>query len=232
MKKLFVAIMPALLLLLLPASLQAQDAREGTLGIRLDGGLSWSLGGDFANSGKNALTTIQPQGVVGLYYNFSPRFRMGLDYGYTRMVREQTNSTLKTLSDGSVEGEVYRDLKTHFHAAELTGEFNVLGAGPVSLYLGTGAGCQFALGNTYTIGVKNEVKPGGMGNSIHVTGHNVGHKYAAPYIPVTLSLEFALLPQVAVSVGGGYRLILAGKNEYSAKSQPFAALGLRFNLSK
>ena len=224
--------MPALLLLLLPASLQAQDAREGTLGIRLDGGLSWSLGGDFANSGKNALTTIQPQGVVGLYYNFSPRFRMGLDYGYTRMVREQTNSTLKTLSDGSVEGEVYRDLKTHFHAAELTGEFNVLGAGPVSLYLGTGAGCQFALGNTYTIGVKNEVKPGGLGNSIHVTGHNVGHKYAAPYIPVTLSLEFALLPQVAVSVGGGYRLILAGKNEYSAKSQPFAALGLRFNLSK
>ena len=224
--------MPALLLLLLPASLQAQDAREGTLGIRLDGGLSWSLGGDFANSGKNALTTIQPQGVVGLYYNFSPRFRMGLDYGYTRMIREQTNGTLKTLSDGSVEGEVYRDLKTHFHAAELTGEFNVLGAGPVSLYLGAGAGCQFALGNTYTIGVKNEVKPGGLGNSIHVTGHNEGHKYVAPYIPVTLSLEFAFLPQVAVSVGGGYRLILAGKNEYSAKSQPFAALGLRFNLSK
>ena len=59
MKKLILAIMPALLLLLLPASIQAQDAREGTLGIRLDGGLSWSLGGDFANSGKNALTLIQ-----------------------------------------------------------------------------------------------------------------------------------------------------------------------------
>lgn len=232
MKRFFLAIMPALLLLLPPVSLQAQDAREGTLGIRLDGGLSWSLGGDFTNSAKNALTTIQPQGVVGLFYNFSPRFRAGLDYGYTRMVREQTDGTMHELPGGGVEGEVYRDLRTYFHAAELKGEFNLLGAGPLSLYLGAGAGCQFAIGNTYTIGVKNEVKPGGLGNSIHVTGHNVGHKYVAPYIPVTLSLEYAFLPQVAVSAGCGYRLILAGKNGLSAKSQPFAVLGLRFNLSK
>ncbi|MBQ6957286.1 MAG: hypothetical protein IJP77_01855 [Bacteroidales bacterium] len=220
------------LLLLLPASLYAQDVREGTLGIRLDGGLSWSLGGDFANSGKNALTTIQPQGIVGLFYNFSPRFRVGLDYGYTRMVRQQLDGTMHALPGGGEGGEVYRDLKNHFHAAELTGEFNLLGEGPLSLYLGAGAGCQFVVGNTYTIAVKNEVKPGGMGNTIHVTGHNVGHKFAAPYIPVTLSLEYAFLPQVAVSMGGGYRLILAGKNGFSAKSQPFATLGLRFNLSK
>lgn len=224
--------MPALLLLLLPASLQAQDAREGTLGIRLDGGLSWSLGGDFANSVKNAPTATQPQGVAGLFYNFSSRFRLGLDYGYTRMIREQTNGTMNALPGGGVEGEVYRNLKNHFHAAELTGEFNLLGEGPLSFYLGAGAGCQFVVGNTYTIAVKNEVKPGGLGNSIHLTGHNVGHKYVAPYIPVTLSLEYALLPQVAVSMGGGYRLILAGKNGFSAKSQPFATLGLRFNLSK
>ena len=232
MKQFFLAIMPALLLLLLPASLQAQDAREGTLGIRLDGGLSWSLGGDFANSVKNAPTATQPQGVAGLFYNFSSRFRLGLDYGYTRMIREQTNGTMNALPGGGVEGEVYRNLKNHFHAAELTGEFNLLGDGPLSIYLGAGAGCQFVVGNTYTIAVKNEVKSGGLGNSIHVTGHNVGHKYAAPYIPVTLSLEYAFLPQVAVSVGGGYRLILAGKKEFSAKSQPFATLGLRFNLSK
>lgn len=232
MKQFFLAIMPALLLLLLPASLQAQDAREGTLGIRLDGGLSWSVGGDFANSVKNAPTATQPQGVAGLFYNFSSRFRLGLDYGYTRMLREQTNETMNSLPGGGVEGEVYRDLKNHFHAAELTGEFNLLGDGPLSMYLGAGAGCQFVVGNTYTIAVKNEVKSGGLGNSIHVTGHNVGHKYAAPYIPVTLSLEYAFLPQVAVGVGGGYRLILAGKKEFSAKSQPFATLGLRFNLSK
>ena len=168
MKKLILAIIPALLLLLLPASLQAQDAREGTLGIRLDGGLSWSLGGDFANSGKNALTLIQPQGVVGLFYNFSSRFRMGLDYGYTRMIREQTNGTMNALPGGGIAGEVYRNLKNHFHAAELTGEFNLLGEGPLSLYLGAGAGCQFVVGNTYTIAVKNEVKPGGIGNTIHV----------------------------------------------------------------
>lgn len=234
MKRFFSALIVPALMLLLPASLQAQGAflasRTGTFGIRLDGGVSCSLGGDFANTGTGSVTSVQPQGMAGLFFNFSPRFRAGLDYSYTRMVREQLNGTMTPLPNGGVEGEVYRDLKTHFHGVEATGEYNLLGVGPLSLYAGTGAGCLIADGNTYTIAVKNEVKTGGMGNSIHVTGHNVGHRYFAPFIPVTLSLEFAFLPQVAVSVGGGYRFILAGKNEYSAKSQPFGTVGLRFNL--
>ena len=230
------ALRPLLLLLLAmaPTALRAQDAfvasKTGSLGIRLDGGLSWSLGGGFANTNANALTAIQPQGTVGLFYNISPRFRAGLDYGYSRMVREQTDGTLTPLSGGGVEGEVYRDLKTNFHAAELTAEYNLLGGDRVSLYAGTGFGCQFAAANTYTIGVKNEVKNGGTGNSIQIKAHNEGSRYVAPYVPVTLSLEYAFLPQVAVSLGGGYRFVFAGKKELSPKGQAFATLGLRFNL--
>ena len=86
-----------LIVLALPTAVGAQSAyetvRSGSLGILLDGGLSWSLGGGFANTGGNTLTVIQPQGNVGLYYNVSPRFRAGLDYNYSRMIRSQMNNT-------------------------------------------------------------------------------------------------------------------------------------------
>ena len=221
-----------LIALALPMAVRAQSAyetaRSGSLGIRLDGGLSWSLGGGFANTGGNTLTVIQPQGNVGLYYNLSPRFRAGLDYNYSRMIRSQMNNTQSPFPDG--DGEVFRDLKTHFHGAEFTCEFNLVGSGRISLYAGLGVGCLFSVGNIYTIGVKNEIISGGLGNKIQVTGHNAGTNYAAPFIPFTLSLEYAFLPQVAVSFGGGYRIVLAGKNDLSPKGQAFTTLGLRFNL--
>ena len=121
-----------------------ETARSGSLGIRLDGGLSWSLGGGFANTGGNTLTVIQPQGNVGLYYNLSPRFRAGLDYNYSRMIRSQMNNTQSPFPDG--DGEVFRDLKTHFHGAEFTCEFNLVGSGRISLYAGLGVGCLFSVG--------------------------------------------------------------------------------------
>lgn len=214
------------LLIALPAAAWAQ----GGIGIRLEGGISYSLGDGMARESAGKPTAVQPQGSAGVYYNFGRRVRAGMDYSYTRMAREDVNGTLAQLPGGGVEGEVYRDRKTHFHGASLTGEFNVLPAGIVSLYLGTGAGCLFAQGKTYTIGVSNEVKPGGTGNLIHITGHNVGHNYAAPFIPLTLSLEFRFLPQVAVSLGGGYRFVLAGGRELAPKSQAYGTLGLRFNL--
>ncbi len=220
---------------LLPANLYAQDSRTGTLGLRLDGGVLWSLGSGFENIGSSSLNEIQPVGDAGLYFNFSPRFRAGLDYSYSRIVREQLDGTQTPLSGGGSESVVYRDLKTHFHGVALTGEYNLLGSmvgSPLSLYAGAGAGCLFAVGNTYDIGVKNEIVPGGMGNTVQVTGHNEGHRFIVPCFPVTLSLEYAFLPQVSLSLGGGYRFIVAGKHELSPKGQAFATLGLRFNIWK
>ena len=193
-------------------------------------------GGGFEGASAKATTALQPQVCVGLFFNFNPAFRLGLDFSYTRMLREQTNASLQPLPDGGVKGDVYRDFKTHFHGAGLTGELNLLGLGggkkPLSLYVGTGVTCLFALGNLYTIGVSNTIKPDGTGNTVHVTGHNEEHRYVVPCIPATLSLEYAFLPQVALRISGGYRFFLAGKQELSPKGQAYATLGLCLQLTK
>ena len=219
-----------LLLLSIPTAIWAQ----GTLGLRLDGGVSWMQGGGIEGSSDKTMTAIQPQGGAGLFFNLSPAFRLGLDYGYTRMLREKTNSSLLPQPDGGVKGDVYCDFKTNFHSAGLTAELNLLGLGgrkkPLSLYAGTGVAGLFAKGNSYTIGVSNTIKPDKTGNTVHVTGHNEGHRYVVPCIPATLSLEYNFLPQVALRIGGGYRFILAGKQELSPRGQAYATVGLCFQL--
>ena len=107
-----------------------------------------------------------------------------------------------------------------------------VGKKPYSLYVGTGVACLFASGNNYTIGVSNTIKPDKTGNTLHVTGHNVGHKYAVPCIPATLTLEYEFLPQVAVRLSGGYRFVLAGGQALSPKGQFYATVGICFQLWK
>ena len=191
-------------------------------------------GGGIEGSSDKTMTAIQPQGGAGLFFNFSPTLRLGLDYGYTRMLREKTNPSLLPQPDGGVNGDVYCDFKTNFHSAGLTAELNLLGLGgrkkPLSLYVGTGVAGLFATGNSYTIGVSNTIKPDKTGNTLHVTGHNEGHRYVVPCIPATLSLEYSFLPQVALRIGGGYRFILAGKQELSPRGQAYATMGLCFQL--
>ena len=191
-------------------------------------------GGGIEGSSDKTMTAIQPQGGAGLFFNLSPAFRLGLDYGYTRMLREKTNSSLLPQPDGGVKGDVYCDFKTNFHSAGLTAELNLLGLGgrkkPLSLYAGTGVAGLFATGNSYTIGVSNTIKPDKTGNTVHVTGHNEGHRYVVPCIPATLSLEYNFLPQVALRIGGGYRFILAGKQELSPRGHAYATVGLCFQL--
>lgn len=188
------------------------------------------LGGDFKDSGASL---SQPQGNVGLYYNFSPRFRAGSGYNYSRMSRSHTSTALPSLAGGVQAGDIYRNLNTNFHGAELTAECNLLGAacgGRLSLYVGAGAGCLFSVENNYTLSVKNEIISSGTGNKIQFTGHNDDSHHIIPFIPVTLSLEYAFLPQVAACIGGGYRFTFAGNDGLSPEGQAFATLGLKFNL--
>ena len=229
----------SVLLLLPPASAWSQNpyfsSRMRTIGVRLDGGVSMSFGSNFSNVSTNMPTAVQPLGSTGCYFNFNPRFRAGVDYNYTRMARQMLDGTLTPSSGGGVQGEIYRDLRTHFHGVALTAEYNALGGllgGVLSLYAGLGLGCQFAVGNTYSIGVKNDVKPDGTGNTISITGHNERQTFTAPFLPASLSLEYAILPQMSVSLGVGYRVVFAGKQEYSPDGQAFARVGLRFVISR
>ena len=221
------------LLLLLAASggLRAQgpyrDARTGTVGLRLDGGTSWSFGSSFENVGANQINLIQPYGGAGILVNILPYVRVGADYSFTRMVREQVYSSLQPVSSVGVmagAGAAYRDFKTRFHGVSLTGEYDLLEMGQgrvtdrLSLWLGTGLGCLFAGGNIWTLYVADEFKSDNWTQTVRFGGHNEPHRYCNLFIPVTLSLEYAFLPQVALSVGGGYRF-LPGKQDFAPKSQ-------------
>lgn len=237
-----------LLLLLLfttAGSLRAQDphrdTRAGTVGLRLDGGASWSFGSSFENVGGNHVNLIQPYAGAGLLVNIRPWARIGVDYSYTRMIREQVYTSLQPMSGasiaaGSVEGAIYRDFKTRFHGASLTGEFNLLemgkgkAPGRLGLWVGTGLGYLFSQGNTWTLSVSNVLYSDTWTQTVHFGGNNSPHRYNDLFIPATLSLEFAVLPEMALSIGGGYRFIF-GKNDLAPRSQAYAKVGLVFSLT-
>ena len=135
MKKKTPLLLVFLLLLLTAGGLRAQapyrDARTGTVGLRLDGGASWAFGSSFENVGANQINLLQPYAGAGLLFNIKPWARIGADYSYTRMIREQLSTSLQPLTGtgvvtGSAEGTVYRDFKTRFHGASLTGEFDLV----------------------------------------------------------------------------------------------------------
>ena len=244
MKKKTSLLLVFLLLLSTAGGLRAQDpyrdARTGTVGLRLDGGASWAFGSSFENIGANQVNLLQPYAGAGLLINIKPWVRIGADYSYTRMIREQLSTSLQPLTGtgvvtGSAEGTVYRDFKTRFHGASLTGEFDLVellgrgkGPGRVGLWLGTGLGFLFSQGNTWNVSVSNEISADKQ--TIRIRGHNEPLSYNAPFIPVTLSLEYAFLPQVALSIGGGYRF-LPGKTDLAPRHQAYAKAGLVFNLT-
>lgn len=222
-----------LILLLLTLPLGGRASAQGLINVRISGGISLNFGGGFDGEGANGMTAIQPETGLGVTLGVAPRFRAGVGYDYTRMVREQVNGTLQPISGnvlpGSVEGTVYRDFKTHFHAVALTAEYNLLPTGGfLSLYVGTGAGCLFATGNTWSLSIRNEMRSNDWTNTVTVDGHNETHHYAAPFIPASLSLECRILPGTSLCLSGVYRQILS-KNELAPKGQAGASLGLRLN---
>ena len=234
MKKETLLLLVFLLLLPTAGGLRAQDpyrdASTGTVGLRLDGGASWAFGSSFENIGANQVNLLQPYAGAGLLINIKPWVRIGADYSYTRMIREQLFTSLQPET-----GNVYRDFKTRFHGASLTGEFNLVellgrgkGPGRVGIWLGTGLGFLFSQGNTWNVSVSNEISADKQ--TIRIRGHNEPLSYNAPFIPVTLSLEYAFLPQVALSIGGGYRF-LPGKTDLAPRHQAYAKAGLVFNLT-
>ena len=66
--------------------------------------------------------------------------------------------------------------------------------------------------------------------TVHFGGLNKPHNYNCLFIPATLNLEYAFLPQLSLSIGGGYRY-LPGKTDLAPRSQAYAKVGLVFNLT-
>lgn len=213
-----------LLVVPLGGTLMAQGVNPAGIDILVFGGPSWSVGGGFGNVSSVSHNLTQPEAGIKLGLHLGERFRAGISAGYTRMVREQIDASLKPLSDGSFNGTVYRDFKTHFYSLGLTGEYALLkSGGPLELYAGSGVGCFFANGNTWSLSVQND--QGAMTNTSSVKGHNEPHAYIAPFVPFSLSLEWAVLPATKICLGGTYRFIFSGEN-VAPSGQALASLGL------
>ena len=107
----------------------------------------------------------------------------------------------------------------------LNAGFALFKAGPLELYLGTGAGCLYASGNTWSLSVRNELRSDTLTSTVSVKGHNEAHEYLAPYIPASLSLEIGILSQTKLCVGGQYRYIITGES-IAPRHQACATVGL------
>ena len=239
MKKLSSLLLPVLLLVLAQTGLNAQtqysQVRIQSFSVRLDGGLSWSFNSAFDQLSGARANLTQPSLGFGVMWNYTPNVRFGASYNYSRMVREQAG-VLEQLPGGSVQGDVYKDFKAQLNSLYLTAEYNVLGNhfldGRLRAYAGMGLGFLSCAGNTYNIGVENELLTDGAGNIVRISGHNQMVREVWPVLPFTLTVEYALLPQVALSLSGGYRVVVAGPEDYTPKGQAFATVGLVFNLHK
>lgn len=239
MKNLPFLLVPVLLLVLAQTGVRAQsqfgDARTQSLSIRLDGGVSWAFASAFDQLAGSRANLTQPTVGVGVMWNLTPNARLGVNYNYSRMVREQAG-TLEQLPGGGVQGDVYKDFKEHLNFLYVTAEYNVFGSrvldGRLYAYVGTGLGLMAGAGSVYTLGIQNEILAGGAGNIVQVTGHNEKVREVWPALPFTLTVEYAFLPQVAVSLSGGYRGVFGGNEDWAPAGQAFATVGLVFNLHK
>lgn len=218
------------LLLTLPVTAVAQDARDGTFGVRLSGGGSWPVGSVMENVASSNANMTQPYGGAGLIYNVSARFRAGLDYGFTMMVREQRFTQLQTVA-GVDGGVAYRKLTSYYHGPALTAEYNLaelLSSGSkLSLYAGAGIGCLFDRSGDYTFSVINRTE--NAVQTFGISSHTDRSRAVELYVPVTLSLEYAFLPEVAVTAGCEYRIIPV-RGEFAPKGMALAKIGLVFNI--
>ena len=219
-----------MLLLAIPVNALAQDVKDGTFGGRLSGGASWPVGCVMENVASSNANMGQPYGSAGVFYNLSPAFRAGLEYSFTKMVREQRFSQLQTVA--GVEGGVaYRKLISYYNGVALTAEYNfvelISSGSKLSLYAGAGFGCLFDSSADYTFSVINKTEDAKQ--TFGIGSHTEFSHSKDLYIPITLSLEYAFLPEVAVTAGCEYRIIPA-RGQFAPKGMALAKLGLVFNI--
>lgn len=227
----FFSIITLLVCVLMIPSLSAQsrgvlpDANE--LSLYVKGGVSKAMGLDFNNVNPPIGIDYSPAVGGGLSFEFAGSVRLGLNYEFTKLKREQRLNALEPTAPrldfpGATYngGTAYRNMWTHFNDADVSIEYNFCNLIPAlkmagfGLYLGTGAGMAFSNGYKYTISMAHEeyYQPGSADDKkleeTWVSALNEKHNYRAFYIPATLSAEFAASKSLTVGLRYGYRFFL------------------------
>lgn len=246
MLKRFLPVFQVLLLLVIAESgAHAQnsfrDVRDHSVAVRLGGGGSLAFGSTFSQS-ASSFSNFQPFAGAGAMWHFQPGIRAGFDYDCSGMVVQNYFPSLQPFPEGdplagSDGGVVYRDIRSTLHGFSATGEYNVLDQGQdngperLSLWVGIGAGLLYAHGNLWTLSVADNVNARTQTHEVRLTGHNDPHDYVNFFIPVTVSAEYSIIPQLALSAGLGFRFI-PGTTVVSPRGQVYARAGLVFILPK
>ena len=133
-------------------------------------------------------------------------------------------------------GLAYTKMWTHYHATDLTLEFNVMEIWKnrtdkrFNLYAGAGFGWLFAKGNTYNIAMGNErwKEKYKETTDIWLKAENTRHNYNSGYVPMLVSAEFDVTPIVTLGLQGNYKRLL--KCDNAPKGIGTVSMVVRLNL--
>lgn len=217
--------------------------------IYLKGGISKASGLDFQNVNPSFGATISPEIGGGLSYEFDFGLRIGGNYEFTKLRREQRLSTLeptapKITQPGAtyVGGTAYRERWSQFNNADISFEYNfsnlmpAVKAAGVGLYLGTGVGVAIANGNTYTISMAHEelrtqnASADTWQMESWLSATNEIHEYKAAYVPVSFNAEYSISKMIAVGVRCEYKALFAQSVTVAPKGLFTAGAVIRMKL--
>lgn len=218
--------------------------RTATWSLYAEGGATMAHGLGMSSVDAAPGMNIFPEIGAGVSFNIRPWIRLGVNYDFSKYAREQRFSEFQPLEIPAGEGTlseqygglVYSKMWTHYHAADLTLEFNIMELWRnrqdrrFNLYAGAGFGWLFASGNTYDISMGHERWSGSYKETINtwLDAVNSRHKYDVGYVPMLLSAEFDISPVVTVGLQGNYKRLLSCDN--APKGIGTASVVLRLNI--
>lgn len=218
--------------------------RTATWSLYAEGGATMAHGLGMSSVDAAPGMNIFPEIGAGVSFNIRPWIRLGVNYDFSKYAREQRFSEFQPLEIPAGEGTlseqygglVYSKMWTHYHAADLTLEFNIMELWRnrqdrrLNLYAGAGFGWLFASGNTYDISMGHERWSGSYKETINtwLDAVNSRHKYDVGYVPMLLSAEFDVSPVVTVGVQGNYKRLFSCDN--APKGIGTASVVLRLNI--
>lgn len=218
--------------------------RTATWSLYAEGGATMAHGLGMSSVDAAPGMNIFPEIGAGVSFNIRPWIRLGVNYDFSKYAREHRFSEFQPLEIPAGEGTlseqygglVYSKMWTHYHAADLTLEFNIMELWRnrqdrrLNLYAGAGFGWLFASGNTYDISMGHERWSGSYKETINtwLDAVNSRHKYDVGYVPMLLSAEFDVSPVVTVGVQGNYKRLFSCDN--APKGIGTASVVLRLNI--
>ena len=231
------------------AEIMAQERGSGayrtsTWSLYAEGGATMVHGLGMSSVDAAPGMNIFPEIGAGVSFNIRPWIRLDVNYDFSKYAREQRFSEFQPLEipagTGTLSerygGLVYSKMWTHYHAADLTLDFNIMELWRhrqdrrFNLYAGAGFGWLFAKGNTYDVSMGYERWSEQYQETINtwLDAVNSRHKYNVGYVPMLLSAEFDVSPVVTVGVQGNYKRLL--RCDDAPKGIGTASVVLRLNL--